>query len=131
MASGQSTKNRRAMHGPAQTSLVNGSLSYLRLTDGCIAVKDLDFAAYCKLRGLVGGDAICTMGQGSAPRRYLFRFYDPDDHVRQLGIDFSNSEAAAHADVVRRLKRICRVVPDSDFSSSELEGNSCIINKSR
>jgi hypothetical protein len=108
---------------------MHGSLSYARLDQNTVAVQDLDFAAYCRYRGLVGGDAICTAGRDGAPRRYLIRFHDPDDRVRRLGVDYLNSEAAQHADLVRRYKRICRIVPDSEVATSEMQWKSCTIDK--
>lgn len=108
---------------------MRGTLSYAKIEDDCVAVKDLDFAAYCRLRGLRGGDAICTEGRNGNPRKYLLRFYDPESLIEQLATDFLNSESAQHADLVRRFKRVCRIVPEGEFNTSEFDWKSCNISK--
>lgn len=118
----------RKLYKPRPPNL-QGTLSYAKLEGDVVAVKDLDFAAYCRLRGLRGGDAVCTEGRNGNPRKYLLRFYDPEGTVEQLATDFLNSEAAQHADLVRRFKRVCRIVPEAEFNTSEFNWKSCNISK--
>jgi hypothetical protein len=92
---------------------VGDSLSYRFVGDGYVEVKDLDLAAYCHLMGLPTGDSQCTKGNRRSPRKYRFLFYDPAKRTVQLAIDYINSEASRHANAVRTLKRITRIVSDT------------------
>lgn len=82
---------------------VNRALAYTTRGDDQVEVYDLDFAAYCSMRGLDVADMVET-----APRQFLFVFYDPGGLIRQLSVDYTNSESAKHADCVRRIKKAIR-----------------------
>lgn len=84
------------------------SQTYKVCQDGSVEVYDLDFAAYCGIRDL----AIVDMYEvaDSRPREFVFRFAADEQAIRQLSIDYANSESARHADCVRRYKKGIRPV---------------------
>lgn len=96
---------------PPRRRKVNRSLAYKVRGDGLVEVYDLDFAAYCLMRDL----PIADMIEEDSPRgrcgpvQYLFLFKDDEDAtIRELSVDYTNSESAKHADCVRRLKKAIR-----------------------
>jgi hypothetical protein len=105
------------------------SLSYHKLPDGKISVRNLDFAAYCAIRNLPIAGSTSTKGSRNNPRQYLYLFSDPEDEIEQLALDYLNSEAAKHADAIRRLKNMTSIVPDQAFEYSNKGGKSYIIKK--
>jgi hypothetical protein len=75
-----------------------------------VEVYDLDFAAYCHMRGLLVGDMVESDSPKGrrGPVQFLFLFKDPEGQIAQLSVDYTNSESARHADAVRRLKKAVR-----------------------
>jgi hypothetical protein len=86
-----------------RSKTVNRALAYKVRGDGSTEVYDLDFAAYCSMRGVTVADMIETY-----PRQYLFLFADGEDKIPTLAVDYTNSESARHADCVRRIKKAIR-----------------------
>jgi hypothetical protein len=94
---------------------INRALAYKVCGHGEVEVYDLDFAAYCSMRGLVIADMVETgppVRQGrrgsGGPVQYLFIFKDEEGQIAGLSVDYTNSESARHADAVRRLKKAIR-----------------------
>ena len=68
--------------------------------DGLVEVFDLDFAAFLLMHGVALAQSFRD------GREFLFKFLDQHDRIKQLAIDFANSESAKFADCVRRLKKV-------------------------
>lgn len=105
------TSNARVGDNP-RPRRINRALAYKVCQDDEVEVYDLDFAAYCLMRGLLIGDMVETgppQGRkGRGPVQFLFLFKDPEGLIANLSVDYTNSESAQHADAVRRMKKAVR-----------------------
>jgi hypothetical protein len=86
---------------PAHPRRIDRGRGYKRVGDNRVEVYDLDCAAYFDLKGVAIADAF------KVGRDTIIVFYDPEDRIGQLAVDWLNSEASQFASRVRQLKKIC------------------------
>lgn len=100
----------RAVAEARQTRRVpEQALSYRERPDGTVEIFDLDFAAYCLVRGLIIADMVEEgFKRNGRPPNYRFVFKAEPQDIVSASVDYTNSECARFADCVRRLKKAIR-----------------------
>ena len=86
-----------AATGPRRVDRGRG---YRYVGDKRVEVYDLDLAAYFDLKGVPIADA------QKCGRETVITFYDPQDRIKSLAVDWLNSEASQFASRVRQLKKV-------------------------
>ena len=91
---------------------MSATYAYKMQDERTVEVIDLDFAAYCLLRGMSEVARMehpprraRTARGRPAPVHYLFTFHADEATMQQMAVDFANSESARFAECVRRLKK--------------------------
>ena len=79
---------------------VDRGRGYRAVENNIVEVYDLDLAAYLTMRDLPLAESY------RHEREFVFKFYDAEQKVGKLAVDYVNSEAARFADAVRRLKKV-------------------------
>lgn len=80
--------------------VVDRSRSYRSDENGLVEVFDLDFAAFLLMNGVALAESYRD------GREFMFKFLDSNNRIKELSINFANSESAKFADCVRRLKKV-------------------------
>ena len=81
----------------------------LRRSGSEITLSDLDTAGYVYLKMVP-----YVRGIQVGPAEYEIVFYDPEQKVEQLIVEFTNAECSRYADAIRRLKKVIIKPPRSE-----------------
>lgn len=89
--------------------LLTYALAYKVHDDNVIEVFDLDFAAFCHMRGLPVADMVEEgPKRNGQPPKYKFSFQGTKEQIQELSVEYTNSDCAKFADCIRRLKKAIR-----------------------
>jgi hypothetical protein len=88
--------------GPPDNRKIDRGRTYKCTDSGHVEVYDLDTAAWLLMKGVPVAEA-----RKLNHREIIVVFYDKDNRIPQLVIDFLNSESNTFANAIRSLKKAC------------------------
>ena len=96
------TRGSDAYRNAPEHRRIDRGRTYKRIDSNYVEVYDLDTAAWLLIKGVAVSET-----KKVTNREIVVTFYDKEDQIPRLVIDFLNSEASKFANAVRSIKKAC------------------------